>query len=103
MVTKSLEEIFKEVGLSDEPDEPIMPSEPPAPYEPYKLPAKTPEQLAYAARVTSFLKDLTELSLKHKLAIGGCGCCGSPFIYECLKGVYEEGHGKDVDWQEDVP
>lgn len=29
-----------------------------------------------------FLKELTELTKKHGLAIGGCGCCGSPFIYE---------------------
>jgi hypothetical protein len=27
-----------------------------------------------------FLKELTQLSRKHKIAIGGCGCCGSPFL-----------------------
>lgn len=27
-----------------------------------------------------FLEELSELSRKHKFVIGGCGCCGSPFI-----------------------
>ena len=28
----------------------------------------------------SFLAELTALSEKHNLYIGGCGCCGSPWI-----------------------
>ena len=28
-----------------------------------------------------FLEELAELSNKYKIVIGGCGCCGSPFIY----------------------
>lgn len=28
----------------------------------------------------AFLKDLTKLTLKHKVVIGGCGCCGSPYL-----------------------
>jgi hypothetical protein len=31
-------------------------------------------------KIKAFLKDLTELSIKHNLVIGGCGCCGSPWI-----------------------
>ena len=27
-----------------------------------------------------FLAELTELTKKHGIAIGGCGCCGSPWI-----------------------
>ena len=44
-----------------------------------------------------FLKELTELTKKHGLAIGGCGCCGSPFIFE-VKGNKE--HATDLDWDE---
>jgi hypothetical protein len=31
-------------------------------------------------KIDSFLNDLTKLSVKYNLYIGGCGCCGSPFI-----------------------
>lgn len=27
-----------------------------------------------------FLKELTELTLKYRIVIYGCGCCGSPSI-----------------------
>lgn len=37
---------------------------------------KTQEQ------VHDFLVDLRTLTLKHGIAIGGCGECGSPWIYE---------------------
>lgn len=32
-----------------------------------------------------FLEELAELSKKYKIGIGGCGCCGTPFLYnlEC--------------------
>jgi hypothetical protein len=32
-------------------------------------------------KLNKFLEELTELSKAHGLAIGGCGCCGSPFVY----------------------
>ena len=32
------------------------------------------------SRIDAFLKELFELSLKHRISIGGCGCCGSPFL-----------------------
>lgn len=38
--------------------------------------------------VKAFLKDLTKLSLKHGITIGGCGCCGSPWLM---------GHEKKLD------
>ena len=30
--------------------------------------------------IDAFLRDLTEISRRHGLAIHGCGCCGSPRI-----------------------
>jgi hypothetical protein len=38
------------------------------------MPDYTDEQLR------AFLIELSELSRKHGLLIGGCGCCGSPYI-----------------------
>jgi len=31
--------------------------------------------------IEKFLKELTELSEKYNVYIGGYGCCGSPYIY----------------------
>jgi hypothetical protein len=33
--------------------------------------------------VTLFLIELTELSRKHGVRVGGCGCCGSPYLEPC--------------------
>lgn len=41
----------------------------------------------------AFLAGLSELSRKYGVGIGGCGCCGSPFITSQDKdcpGGYEE-------------
>lgn len=32
------------------------------------------------SRLEEFLKELSELTQKYELEIGGCGCCGSPWI-----------------------
>jgi len=29
-----------------------------------------------------FLEELTVLTTKYQIVIGGCGCCGSPFLLE---------------------
>jgi hypothetical protein len=34
------------------------------------------------AQLAAFLLELTELSQEHGIKIGGCGCCGSPFLSE---------------------
>ena len=33
-------------------------------------------------KIEEFLKELTELTKKYGFAIGGCGCCGSPYVYK---------------------
>ena len=33
-------------------------------------------------RLENFLKELAELTQKYNIEIGGCGCCGSPYIYD---------------------
>ena len=48
---------------------------------------KTREQ-----RQQEFLKALSFLTRRYKLQIGGCGCCGSPWLYDDPKitgGHYE--------------
>jgi hypothetical protein len=52
-----------------------------------------------------FLADLTTLTLKHKIAIGGCGCCGSPYLVELggylkEKGAYTIDHDEYLRWPE---
>lgn len=54
--------------------------------------------------IIAFLADLTKLTLQHKIAIGGCNCCHSPFLEdEPRRGFYttelsHEEHG-NLTWQ----
>ena len=34
----------------------------------------------YEEREKEFLKELTKLTHKYRISIGGCGCCGSPAL-----------------------
>ncbi len=46
----------------------------------------------------AFLAELSQLSNKYGVGIGGCGCCGSPFLTKHEKGSfggYEESHVDD--------
>lgn len=36
-------------------------------------------------RLKFFLLELSELTNKYEIAIGGCGCCGSPYIIDFKK------------------
>lgn len=48
-------------------------------------------------RLEEFLKELAELSKKHGLFIGGCGCCGSPcpWIYDTKENICADNLGYD--------
>lgn len=34
-------------------------------------------------RLHYFLEELTGLSERYGIVIGGCGCCGSPYLTDC--------------------
>lgn len=34
----------------------------------------------YETRINHFLKELEYLTEKYQIKIGGCGCCGSPWL-----------------------
>jgi len=40
----------------------------------------TIDETVQERRVRTFLDELTELTKKYQIEIGGCGCCGSPFL-----------------------
>jgi len=56
-------------------------------------------------RIDAFLKQLTELSLRTGVVIGGCGCCGSPFMQSTDKkcvpevGFYASDEYENIEWQ----
>ena len=50
-------------------------------------------------RERQFLNELKELTLKYKLTVWGCGCCGSPSLQELEDG--EDGHyiyEREIEW-----
>lgn len=47
--------------------------------------------------VADFLRELTELTMKYEIKIGGCGCCGSPFLMETGAEDHQNGAAYSVD------
>ncbi|GJM43472.1 MAG: hypothetical protein DHS20C21_03140 [Gemmatimonadota bacterium] len=50
-----------------------------------------------------FLDELAALTIKYGIEIDGCGCCGSPFLYEvdAEKGRYEvDSEGNNLSFKE---
>lgn len=59
--------------------------------------------MAITENEQAFLNELTALTRKHGIAIGGCGCCGSPWLAALpvadLVGEYEiRGSGEQLAW-----
>ena len=60
------------------------------------------------AKEKKFLKAMTDLTLKHGIKVGGCGCCGSPYLTHVDKAELNEQFrytcsdgGDDVYWCKD--
>jgi hypothetical protein len=43
------------------------------------------------SRKAAFIAELTELTKKHHVAIGGCGCCNSPFLIDLAADIGWDG------------
>ena len=43
-------------------------------------------------QIKLFLKELSKLSKKHHIYIGGCGCCGSPYLIASKEYVFKDGY-----------
>lgn len=58
-------------------------------------------------KVAAFLADLSELSRRHGIKVGACGCCGSPWLFgikpEQIVGHYVLGRPESHDQLEWKP
>lgn len=52
--------------------------------------------------IEGFLKELTNLSLSYGIIVGGCGCCGSPYLESADNDLDIDGISyDDLTWEED--
>jgi hypothetical protein len=61
----------------------------------------TSNDQTYEAREEAFLAQLTELTKRYRIKVGGCGCCGSPYLDdsdEPVEGSYR--FGGQLMWQD---
>jgi len=53
-------------------------------------------------RQKQFLIELRELTIKHGIAVGGCGCCGSPYLMDAdvsdQWAGYTHDNGEEIEW-----
>ena len=57
----------------------------------YYLDVRTKE-IARDVKLKRFVEKLTELSNEFDIYVGGCGCCGSPYLYGDLNNSYYDLH-----------
>lgn len=55
------------------------------------------------ATIEAFLRELTDLTRKHRVCIAGCGCCGSPYLLDLddqlIDGAYVSWGDNDIEWR----
>jgi hypothetical protein len=49
-----------------------------------------------------FLEELSELTRKYGITIGGCGCCGSPWLMEMEDGETDSEYRYRADCKQDL-
>lgn len=59
-------------------------------------------KLVSEEQIRLFLEDLSKLTRKHGIKIGGCGCCGSPFLIELDDVARSEAYSYRIKDDEDL-
>jgi hypothetical protein len=51
---------------------------------------------------SAFLAELSALTMKYGVVVAGCGCCGSPYLYDSnVLGRYiVDGSGDNLEWKD---